>query len=67
VKEIRQRVLNEEHLDTLISMNDFVFILKNKDENAKTIALMKECVEKRKQILNYDYSFTKRSKDTLSR
>lgn len=67
VKEIRQRILNEEHLDTLINMNDFAFILKNKDEKAKIIAFMKECVEKWKQVLNYDHSFTKKSKDTLNR
>jgi len=48
-------------------MNDSVFILKNKGENAETIALMEECVEKRKQVLDHDHPFTKRSEDTLSR
>lgn len=59
-------MLSEKHLDTLSSINNFIFTLKNKDENKKTIALMKECIKKRKQILDQDHSFTKKSKDTLS-
>jgi len=48
-------------------MNDSAFVLKDKGENVEAIALMEECVGKRKQILGHNHPFTKRSKDTLSR
>lgn len=48
-------------------MNNLTFILKDKCEDEKAIALIKECVEKQKQVLCQDHLFTKESEDTLSR
>lgn len=63
----RKRVLGEKHPNTLSSINNYAFILKKKGENEKVIAFIKECVEKRKQVLGQDHLFTKESEDTLSR
>jgi hypothetical protein len=67
VIEITKRVLGEEHPDTLTSINNFAFTLKDKGEDEKAIALMEECVRKQKQVLGQDHPFTKGSEDTLSR
>ena len=48
-------------------MSNFACLLKDKGEDEKAIALMEECVGKRKHVLGQDHPSTKKSENTLSR
>ncbi len=63
--ETRKRVLGEEYLDTLISMNNLVFILKGRGQNAEAIKLMEKCVQLQTRVLGVDYPYTLSSSATL--
>jgi Tetratricopeptide repeat len=55
--EICQKVLGEEHPDTLTSMANLAFIFKGQGRNEEAMALMKDCTRMRKQVLGSRPSF----------
>ena len=59
-------MLSEKHLDTLININNLTFIFKKSDKDERVIALIKKCIKGREEILDSNYSFTKKSKNTLN-
>lgn len=53
--QTRKKMLDKKHLDTLSSMNNLVFILKEQNQNAKIINLMQEYIYLRSRILDVNY------------
>jgi Tetratricopeptide repeat len=51
VMETRKRVLGEEHPDTLSSMNNLAFTMKEQHKRGEAFELMAECVRLGNQIL----------------
>ena len=55
VMETRKRVLGEEHPDTLSSMNNLAFTMKEQGSRVDAIRIMMECVQLRNQVLGPEH------------
>ena len=64
--EICQRVLGEEHPDTLISMNNLALIFKGQGRAEEAMALMEDCTRMQKRVLGPDHPYTTDSQGTLN-
>ena len=64
--ETRKRVLNEEHLNTLMSMGNLAFTLKSQTRYEEAISLIKKCFELQKRILSPQHPDTKSSLQALN-
>jgi len=65
--EISLRVLREEYLNTLTSINNLAFTLKSQSHNEEAILLMKKCLQLGKQIFSTHYFNIKSSLKTLNK
>ena len=54
--ETSLRVLGQEHPDTLTSMNNLVFTIKEQDRKEETIKLMTECIQLQNRVLSTEHS-----------
>jgi len=61
-----KRVLGEEHLDTLTSMDNLAFTLKGQDHNDKAISLMERCFQLQKKVLGPQHPYTTSSLKALN-
>jgi tetratricopeptide repeat protein len=64
--EIRQRVLGEEHPNTLISMNNLAHIFKKQGRAEEAVALMENCIRMKTRVLGPDHHSTTGSQGTLN-
>ena len=67
VMETFLRVLGEEHLDTLTSMNNLAFTLQGQGRNGEAVALISECVRLRNRILGAEHLGTLDSSGALAK
>ena len=63
--EVRKRVLDEEHPNTLTSMHNLAYTLKSRSRNEEAISLMKRCFHSRKQVLGSRHPSTETSLEAL--
>ena len=65
VIETTKRVLGEEHPDTLTSMNNLAFTLKDQSRDAEAISLTRRCCKLGMQVLGPGYPHTEASLEAL--
>jgi hypothetical protein len=65
VMETRERVLGQEHPDTLTSMNNLAFTLKSQGRNDEALELITKCVQLLTQKLGANHPNTKACIRTL--
>jgi hypothetical protein len=63
--EARQRVLGEEHPNTLTSMNNLAFTLQCHVRHKDALVLMERCFRLRQQVLGEQHHKTQSSLNTL--
>ena len=66
VLEARERVLGQEHPDTLTSMNHLASILKSQGRDDEAVALMAQCVNLRKKKIGVGHPDTVSSLEKLN-
>ena len=59
--EVRKKVVDEEHPNTLTSMHNLAYTLKSQSRNEETISLMKRCFHSGKQVLGSRHPSTETS------
>ena len=64
--ETRKRVLGDEHPDTLTSMNNLAFTMKELGRKMEAIKLMAECVKLRNRVLGTEHPYTLSSSIVLA-
>jgi hypothetical protein len=64
--EISQRVLGDEHPDTLISMNNLAFTFKEQDRVEEAMALLEDCTRMGRRVLGPDHPDTTSSQHALN-
>lgn len=65
--ERRKKVLGEEHLDMLTSMNNLAFTWKKQGRSAEAIKLMGKCIHLRTRILGANHHYTLSSSALFTR
>ena len=63
--QMRNRVLGDEHPDTLLSMGNLAFTLQSQARHEEALALMKRCFQLREQILGEQHPVTLSSLNKL--
>jgi len=58
-----QRVLGDDHLDTLTLLNNLAGLYKSKGEYNRALPLYEDCLAKRQRVLGDDHPFTKGTKE----